>query len=105
MALYTSVGGNPGLLVAQMGDGKVMVNGVNDGAPTSNVLLTDPSYFLVVRFSANTNIGYDAPGQALRRCFGNTKYNTISDAWVNNFNDVTCGNDHLFNIWITTYHQ
>ncbi len=105
MALYTSVGGNPGQLVAQMGDGKVMVNGTNDGAPISNVLLTDPSYFLVVRFSANTNIGYDAPGQPLRRCFGNTKYNTISEAWVNDFNDVTCGNDHLFNIWITTYHQ
>jgi hypothetical protein len=105
MALYSDVSAAPGHLVAQMGDGKVMVNGVNDGAPLASVLLTDPTYWLVVRFSANVNIGYDSAGATVNRCFGNTKYNTISDPWVNDFTDRTCGNDHLFNIWITTFHQ
>lgn len=105
MALYTDVSGAPAHLVAQMGDGKVMVNGVNDGAPLSNVLLTDPTYWLVVRFSANVNIGYDLPGASVNRCISGSKYATISDPWVTDFTDRTCGNDHLFNIWITTYHQ
>lgn len=105
MALYSDVGGNPGRLVAQMGAGKVMVDGVNDGAPLNAVMLGDPTYWLVVRFSADVAIGYDAPGASVNRCFGNSPYATIGDAWANDFNDRTCGNDHLFNIWITTFHQ
>ena len=105
MALYTDVTAAPSHLVAQMGDGKVMVNGVNDGSPVSNVLLTDPTYWLVVRFSNNVNIGYDGGGTAVNRCISGSKYGSISEAWVNDFTDRNCGNDHLFNIWITTFHQ
>ena len=105
MALYTDATAAPDRLVAQMGDGKVMVNGVNDGAPVSNLLLTDPTYWLVVRFSANVNIGYDLPDPSVNRCISGSKYATISDPWVTAFTDRTCGNDHLFNIWITTFHQ
>jgi hypothetical protein len=105
MALYTDLTAAPNHLVAQMGDGKVMVNGVNDGAPLSNVQLTDPTYWLVVRFSNNVNIGYDGGGTAVNRCISGSKYGSISDPWVTDFTDRSCGNDHLFNIWITTFHQ
>lgn len=105
MALYTDVSGKPGHLLAQMGDGKVMVDRTNDGPPLASTQLTDPAYWLAVRFSASVNIGYDLPDPSVNRCISNSKYATISDPWVTDFTDVTCGNDHLFNIWITTYHQ
>lgn len=106
MALYTDAGNVPGTLVAQMGDGKVLVNGVNDAAPLANVQLTSPSYFLVIRFSADVNIGYAAAGTTPgRQCFRNVAYSTISDAWAPAFGASTCVSDRLFNIWISTVHQ
>jgi hypothetical protein len=105
MALYTDVSGKPGHLVAQMGDGKVMVDRTNDGPPLASAQLTSPTYWLAVRFSSSVNIGYDLPGASVNRCISNSRYSTISEPWVTDFTDVTCGGDHLFNIWITTYHQ
>lgn len=104
MALYADAGDVPGTLIAEMGS-KTVVDGANDGAPLVGVELSSPTYFVVVRFSAGTGIGYADPGVTGRQCFGNVPYATIDDAWNKTFGNATCATARLFNLWISTYHQ
>jgi hypothetical protein len=105
MALYTDNAGVPGTLVAEMPSGKVLVNGVNDGPILADPTLSSPSYFLVIRFSQNVNIGYAPTGVTGRQCFRNVTIPNISDPWPASFGAATCATDRLMNMWITTYHQ
>ncbi len=105
MALYTDNAGVPGTLVAEMGAGKVLVNGVNDGPILTDPLLSNPSYFVVIRFSQNVGIGYAPAGTTGRQCFRNVPISSISDPWPASFGASTCATDRLMNMWITTYHQ
>ena len=105
MALYTDAGNTPGTLVAEMPAGKVLVNGINDAPILSGPQLTQPSYFLVIRFSANVNLGYAAVGVTGRQCIRNFSIPAISDPWPSTFGAAACTTDRLVNIWLTTYHQ
>ena len=105
MALYTDAGGVPGTLVADMGGARAVVNGVNDAPVLNGATLSDPSYFVVIRFSADTNIGFAATGVTGRQCFRNTPYQAITDAWATSFGASTCATARLMNLWFTTVHQ
>jgi hypothetical protein len=108
MALYTDAGNTPGTLVpgAEMLLAKVLVNGVNDSAPlVAPPLLDAPVYWLAIRFSQTTAIGYAGAGQTGRQCRRNVNIPDITLPWPVNFTSSTCAVDNLFNIWIATYHQ
>lgn len=105
MALYTDANDAPGALIAEMGAGKAMVNGVNDGAALANTALSASSYFLVVRFDSDVNVGYAAAGVTGRQCFRNVPYATIDTPWSTSFGASSCTTDRLYNLWISTYHQ
>lgn len=105
MALYTDNGNLPGTLVAEMPAGQVLVNGVNNGLILADPVLMNPSYFLVIRFSQDVNIGYAPAGVTGRQCYRNVTIPNIADPWPANFGASTCATDRLMNMWITTYHQ
>ena len=108
MALYTDAGNVPGTLVpsAEMLLAKVLVNGVNDSNPLAAPPLLDaPVYWLAIRFSQTTAIGYGGAGQTGPQCRRNVNIPDITSPWPVNFTSATCTVDNLFNIWITTYHQ
>jgi hypothetical protein len=105
MALYTNVANAPGALVAEMPAGKILANGPNDGPILNGPLLMDPTYFLVIRFSQDVNVGYAAAGVTGRQCIRNFGIPTISDPWPSSFGATACTVDRLINISLTTYHQ
>jgi len=105
MALYTNVANAPGALVAEMPAGKVLTNGPNDGPILNGPLLMDPTYFLVIRFSQDVNVGYAAAGVTGRQCIRNFGIPTILDPWPSSFGAAACTVDRLINISLTTYHQ
>ena len=105
MALYTNASEQPGTLVAEMSDGKVLTNGVNDAPILGGPVLGDSTYFLVIRFSQDVNVGYAAVGTVGRQCIRNFGIPMISTAWPSPFGAAACTQDRLINMWITTHHQ
>lgn len=105
MALYTDAAGVPGTLVAEMGAGKVLTNGANDGPIPTSPPISDSSYFLVIRFSQNVNVGYAATGVTGRQCVRNFQLPAITDPWPSSFGAASCTTDRLINMSFTTYHQ
>jgi hypothetical protein len=105
MALYTNASEQPGVLVAEMSDGKVLTNGVNDAPILGGPVLGDATYFLVIRFSQDVNVGYAAVGTTGRQCIRNFGIPMISTAWPSPFGAAACTQDRLINMWITTHHQ
>ena len=106
MALYTNVSEKPGTFVAEMPAPVVLTGGVNDAPSLTNPLLTAPSYFLVIRFENDVNIGRDMSSTLALQCTRNFGIPNITDDWPKpDFGASACGNDHLINIWMTTYHQ
>jgi hypothetical protein len=106
MALYTNVSEKPGTFVAEMPAPVVLTGGVNDAPSLTNPLLTAPSYFLVIRFENDVNIGRDTSSTLAVQCTRNFGLPNITDDWPKpDFGASSCTNDHLINIWMTTYHQ
>jgi hypothetical protein len=106
MALYTNVSEAPGTFVAEMPAPVVLTPGINDAPSLTSPLLTAPSYFLVIRFENDVNIGYADVGVTGRQCIRNFGLPNITDDWPKpNFGANACTTDRLINIWMTTYHQ
>jgi hypothetical protein len=105
MALYTNAAEVPGALVAEMPAGKTLVNGLNDGPILNGPQLTDATYFLVIRFSQNVNVGYAPSGTTGRQCIRNFQIPGITDPWPSSFGAAACTTDRLVNMAVTTYHQ
>ena len=105
MAIYTDAASTPGTLVAEMPAGKALVNGTNDAPIVNGAQLPAGSYFLVIRFSSNVNVGYAATGVTGRQCIRNFSIPAISDPWPSTFGAAACTTDRLVNMWVTTYHQ
>jgi hypothetical protein len=106
MALYTNASDTPGAFVAEMPAPVVLTAGINDAPSLTNPLLTAPSYFLVIRFENDVNIGRDMSSTLAVQCTRNLGLPNITDDWPKpNFGAAACTNDHLINIWMTTFHQ
>lgn len=108
MALYTDVGNKPGDLVGVQSAQfpiTTLANGVTI-VDIPDVPLTVGDYWLVLRVSANTNVGATpAAGATGRRCLADFDVVGLGNNWPTSFGSSTCADFNLLNIWTTTYHQ
>jgi hypothetical protein len=107
MALYTDNGGTPGALVAGAAFARRTLNNGPNIIDISDISLTSGNYWIAMRVSSSTGLSAGDPtmGQTGLRCTRQLNIPNLDDVWPVNFGAADCGNDNLFNFWITTYHQ